>query len=76
MRCFIETTKSEPLQSCSSEGVLLCLLALMMALKPLADVVGHYICSDSHEETGDYRLHQDHLPSVARMGKGSVTSIT
>ena len=50
MRCFIETTKSEPLQSCRSEGVLLCLLALMMALKPLAQKVSDYLCSDRDEK--------------------------
>ena len=44
--------KTETPQSCRSEGVLLCLLALAVIVKPLTDVVGGYIRSDGHEETG------------------------
>lgn len=38
---------------CESEGVLLGLLTLAVAVKPLADVVRNYICSNSYEEVAD-----------------------
>lgn len=51
MRCFIETTKGEPLQSCSSEGVLLCLLALThVRVKPLAQKLSYDLYSDRDEK--------------------------
>ena len=61
---------------CESEGVLLGLLTLAVAVKPLADVVRNYICCDSHEETIEQRVHFAHPLPVARVGKGSGTSIT
>ena len=61
---------------CESEGVLLGLLTLAVAVKPLADVVRNYIRCDSHEETVERRVHFAHPLPVARVGKGSDTSIT
>lgn len=61
---------------CESEGVLLGLLTLAVAVKPLADVVRNYIRCDSHEETVEQRVHFAHPLPVARVGKGSDTSIT
>ena len=58
-----------------SEGVLLGLLTLAVAVKPLADVVRNYIRCDSHEETVEQRVHFAHPLPVARVGKGSDTSI-
>ena len=72
----MSTQKSNPLRGGSSEGVLLCLLALAVFVKPLADVVGNHICSDSHQEAGQNRYHYVHLLSVARLEKGSEISIT
>ena len=61
---------------CESEGVLLGLLTLAVAVKPLADVVRDYICSDSYEEAADKRTHGAHLLSDASLEKGSKNSIT
>ena len=61
---------------CDSEGVLLGLLTLAVAVKPLADVVRDYIRYDSHEETVEQRVHFVHPLPVARVGKGSDNSIT
>ena len=52
------------------------LLALAVTVKPLADVVRDYICSDSYEEAVEQRTHVAHLLSDARVGKGSDNSIT
>lgn len=52
------------------------LLALAVTVKPLADVVRDYICSDSYEEAVEQRTHVAHLLSVARVEKGSEISIT
>ena len=51
------------------------LLTLAVAVKPLADVVRDYICSDSYEEAADKRTHGAHLLSDASLEKGSDTSI-
>ena len=51
------------------------LLTLAVAVKPLADVVRDYICSDSYEEVADKRTHGAHLLSDASLEKGSDTSI-
>lgn len=48
------------------------LLALAVTVKPLADVIRDYICSDSHEEAVEQRTHVAH---VARVEKGSEISI-
>lgn len=61
---------------CDSEGVLLGLLALAVTVKPLADVVRDYICSDSYEEAVEQRTHVAHLLPIARVEKGSEISIT
>ena len=47
------------------------LLALAVTVKPLADVVRDYICSDSYEEAVEQRTHVAHLLPVARVEKGS-----
>lgn len=67
---------SEPPRRGHSEGVLLGLLALAVTVKPLADVIRDYICSDSHEETANKGIHCIHLLPVARVEKGSKNSIT
>ena len=46
------------------------------SVKPLADVVRDYICSDSYEEAVEQRTHVAHLLPVARAEKGSELSIT
>ena len=69
-------TKSEPPRSVSPRGFFLGLLTLAVAVKPLADVVRNYIRCDSHEETVERRVHFAHPLPVARVGKGSDTSIT
>ena len=61
---------------CDSEEVLLGLLTLAVAVKPLADVIRDYIRYDSHEETVEQRVHFAHPLPVARVGKGSDNSIT
>lgn len=48
----------------------MCLLALAMTVKPLADEVANYIRCDRHKET-DEVLHRSHLLPVARLEKGS-----
>ena len=68
--------KTEPPWRGHSEGVLLGLLALAVTVKPLADVVRDYICSDSYEEAVEQRTHVAHLIPVARVEKGSEISIT
>ena len=73
---FIAFTKKRTPSECDSEGVLLCLLALAVTVKPLADVVRDYICSDSHEEAANKGIHCIHLLPVARVEKGSEISIT
>ena len=52
------------------------LLALAVTVKPLADVVRDYICSDSYEEAVEQRTHVAHLLPVARVEKGSEISMT
>ena len=59
--------KTEPPRRGHSEGVLLGLLALAVTVKPLADVVRDYICSDSYEEAVEQRTHVAHLLPVARV---------
>ena len=43
--------KSRPLGSSHSPAVLLCLLALAVPVKPLANEVANYACCDRHKET-------------------------
>jgi len=46
-----------------------------VTIKPLAYVVGNYTCCDSHEKIcEDFQFR--HLLSVARLEKGSLSSIT
>ena len=52
----------------------MCLLALAVTIKPLADVVGDYTRSDGHKEVGEI-FQAKHLLSVARLEKGSRNSI-
>ena len=59
--------KSEPPRSCNSEGVLLCLLSFAAAVKPLANVIGNHICSDSHKKIDEDVAHMTHLLPVASM---------
>ena len=44
-------TKTNPLGARHSEGVL-CLSALVMVVKPLAQIVGYYLRCDSHNKIG------------------------
>lgn len=50
----------------------MCLLALVTAVKPLAQAIGNHLRCDSYDNIGYDLDHQAHLPSVARMEKGSV----
>ena len=43
------------------------LTARQPSVKPLADVVRDYICSDSYEEADEQRAHVAHLLPVARV---------
>ena len=61
----------EPPWSCNSEGVLLCLLSFAAAVKPLANVIGNHICSDSHKKIDEDVAHMTHLLSVARMERAA-----
>ena len=63
--------KSEPPRSCNSEGVLLCLLSFAAAVKPLANVIGNHICSDSHKKVDKDVAHMTHLLPVARMERAA-----
>lgn len=62
--------KSEPPRSGYSGGVLLCLLALAVTIKPLADVTANYTCYDSHKDAGQ-NFQYRHPLSVARMGRAA-----
>ena len=62
--------KSKPPESGHSPGVLLCLLALAVTIKPLADEIANYIRSDRHKDTSE-DFQGAHLLSVARLEKGS-----
>ena len=61
----------EPPWSCNSEGVLLCLLSFAAAVKPLANVIGNHICSDSHKKVDKDVAHMTHLLPVARMERAA-----
>jgi hypothetical protein len=56
-------------------GASLCLLALAVVVKPLAQAIGNHLRYDSYDNIGYDLDHPAHLPSVARMEKGSVFSI-
>lgn len=55
-------------------GASLCLLALAVSVKPLADVVANYTCCDGHKDARE-NFQCRHLLSVARLEKGSTVSI-
>ena len=56
-------------------GVLLCLLALAVPVKPLAHVITDCVCCDRHEE--HYQdVHSAYLISVAGLEKDSITIMT
>ena len=48
----------------------MCLLALAMSVKPLANVVADYARCNRHKKCDDVFQYR-HLPSVARVKKGS-----
>lgn len=48
----------------------MCLLALAVTVKPLANEIANHICYDRHKDS-DEDLHCTHLLSVARLEKGS-----
>ena len=66
--------KANPRRGLDSPGVLLCLTALVVTVKPLAYVVADYTCSDRHNE-GCEGFHVFHPLPVASMGKGSKHNI-
>ena len=77
MKRFIRyTSKRNPPGSRYSLGGSLCLLALVMPVKPLADIVRNYARCDRHQKCNE-EIHSVHPPSVARLGKvqGSIYSI-
>lgn len=45
-------TKKSPLRVAAPRGFFLCLLALAVTLKPLAQEVCSYLCCDSHQKIG------------------------
>lgn len=64
------TQKTDPRRDSRSPGVILCLLALAVTVKPLANVEADYTCYDSHQEISE-EIQSAHLLSVARLEKGS-----
>ena len=51
----------------------MCLLALVVVVKPLAQVIGGYLCCNGHDKINQDLNHRvTHLLSVARLEKGSV----
>lgn len=52
--------KKVPQGAVTPWGTILCLTALAVTVKPLADVVAHYTRSDRHKETCE-DFHQAHL---------------
>ena len=67
--------KRTPGEVAALRGSFLCLLALAVTVKPLANIVANYARSDRHKET-DQNLQEVHPLPVASMGKGSTDSIT
>lgn len=66
--------KTGPRRGSFSPGALLCLLALAVAVKPLADIVANYACCDRHKKA-DQDFQHLHLPSAPRVEKGSTATI-
>lgn len=52
----------------------MCLLALAVTVKPLANVVGNYARYDGHKKCDD-SIHDTHLLPITGMEKGSGASI-
>lgn len=52
----------------------MCLLALALTVKPLANVEADYTCCDSQKEFGE-KFQSVHLLPVASMEKGSIRII-
>ena len=48
----------------------MCLLSLVVSVKPLANVVANYTCYDRHKKIGEV-FQGYHLLSVARLERGS-----
>ena len=55
------TKKQPPGEIAALQGAFLCLLALVMSIKPLADVIADHTCCDRHQETS-CRIHALRLP--------------
>jgi hypothetical protein len=68
------TQKPAPRREAALRGAILCLLALAVPIKPLADVVADYTCYDRHKETGK-KVQHCHLPLLPQSSKGSGTII-
>ena len=64
------TTQYRAPEGCRPPVLLLCLLALAVAVKPLAYAVAGYACCDRHKKT-NYEFQRIHLLPVARLEKGS-----
>lgn len=69
MKSIVPTQKRTPGEIASLRGFL-CLLALAVTVKPLANEIANHICYDRHKDS-DEDLHCTHLLSVARLEKGS-----
>lgn len=65
----------ESRRDCSSPGFFLCLLALALFIKPLANIVASYTCSDGQKKIVE-DFQDIHLLSVSRMEKGYKFIIT
>ena len=63
--------KSGPPRSGNSEGVLLGLLSFTATVKPLANVIGNHIRSDSDKKIDQNIAHGAHLLPVARMERAA-----
>ena len=61
----ISSQKTTPSERLLRGG--LCLLALAIAVKPLAQAVGYHLRCDSYNKVDKNLSQATHLPSVARM---------
>lgn len=67
--------KSNPPESGISPGGLLCLLSLVVSIKPLADEVASHTCYDRHQYCDDV-VHRFTPPFRCQYRGGSVASIS
>ncbi len=66
--------KMSPWGGSAPQGLVSGLLSLMLVIKPFANVVSDYACSDGQQEI-QKAFHCTHLPTVSRQEKDSKTII-